>query len=461
MASGRACARKARQVSCPHSRRETIHDARPAKTHLAGGYAALATVAGRQRVSLSIPPCHAKSVTFPFRWSELRSDCQDRPWLHVVVQVGLGPGPGGDPPSEMVHRNFFYGGSRRPGEVARGREPRSGVEHEVTGVVHAHTRYSDGRGGLDQVAAAARRAGLDFLALADHNSLAARDAAGRHGAMTLLVGTEVSPPGNRDHYLVFGTEDVPDPNAPPAAVVTAVREAGGFGIVAHPDYGAAPRLRLPAYPWTDWDAPGIEAFELWTMLPDLVEGATSAAQVLAALAVPAAALRGPRPVTLARWDRAWAGGRGPVAVGAVDAHGIGLSYARSFATVRTNLWLAEPLPVDAAAATAAVVSALRQGLAYTVGVHLGDPRPLSFGVGDLGVPQPTVFRPGLIIHVAAARPALWELWGNGQLLGRRLGRRAAWPLPRPGVYRMVGRRPYLFRWRPWLFTNQLPVLAPR
>ena len=68
IASCRTRARKGKKVSCPHSRRAAIrYDARSAKIHLAQGYATLATVSGRQRVALSIPPCHAGRVDLPVR----------------------------------------------------------------------------------------------------------------------------------------------------------------------------------------------------------------------------------------------------------------------------------------------------------------------------------------------------------------------------------------------------------
>ena len=43
------------------------YDARSAKVHLAEGHATLATVAGRQGVALSIPPCHTGRVDLPVR----------------------------------------------------------------------------------------------------------------------------------------------------------------------------------------------------------------------------------------------------------------------------------------------------------------------------------------------------------------------------------------------------------
>ena len=88
IASCRARARKGRKASCPKSRRTAIrYDARSAKVRLADGYATLATVAGRQRVSLSIPPCHVERVNLAVRSSDLCVDRKGRLWLHVVVQA--------------------------------------------------------------------------------------------------------------------------------------------------------------------------------------------------------------------------------------------------------------------------------------------------------------------------------------------------------------------------------------
>ena len=100
VASCRARARKARKVSCPKSRRCAIrYDARSAKVQLAKGYATLASVAGRQRVSLSIPPCHAGRVDLPVRSSDLCVDRKGRLWLHVVVES---PEPQVQPTGEVV-----------------------------------------------------------------------------------------------------------------------------------------------------------------------------------------------------------------------------------------------------------------------------------------------------------------------------------------------------------------------
>ncbi len=73
------------------------------------------------------------------------------------------------------------------------------MPHDVTCVVHLHSRYSDGTGTVPQIARAGRRAGADVVILTDHNTLAARERGEErwYGAVLLLVGEEVSPTGDR------------------------------------------------------------------------------------------------------------------------------------------------------------------------------------------------------------------------------------------------------------------------
>src|SRR2546423_5024948 len=78
---------------------------------------------------------------------------------------------------------------------------------DVACVVHLHSVHSYGTGTVEQIAAAARRAGVDVVLLTDHDTLEARRRGeeGWHGPVLVCVGTEVSPPGH-DHYLAFGLE---------------------------------------------------------------------------------------------------------------------------------------------------------------------------------------------------------------------------------------------------------------
>src|SRR5438067_11421938 len=106
---------------------------------------------------------------------------------------------------------------------------------DVACVVHLHSVHSDGTGTVDQIAAAARRAGVDVVLLTDHDTLEARRRGeeGWHGDALVLVGEEVSPI-DRDHFLAFGVESEISRRLSGPEICDAVRAAGGFGFAAHP-----------------------------------------------------------------------------------------------------------------------------------------------------------------------------------------------------------------------------------
>ena len=105
----------------------------------------------------------------------------------------------------------------------------------VRGSVHVHTFRSDGTGTVDDVAAAARRAGLQFVVLTDHGD-GTRDPdppAYRSGVL-VIDAVEISTMGG--HYVALGLARAPYRLAgEPRYVVEDVARLGGFGIVAHPD----------------------------------------------------------------------------------------------------------------------------------------------------------------------------------------------------------------------------------
>ncbi|HUR35833.1 MAG TPA: hypothetical protein VM032_18645 [Vicinamibacterales bacterium] len=125
----------------------------------------------------------------------------------------------------------------------------------VRGLLHVHSRASDGRGTLDEIAIAAARAGLQFVVVTDHGDGTRRPEAPAYRAGVLLIdGVEISTRGG--HYVAIGLPQTPYALGGEAAdVVEDVRRLGGLGIAAHPD---SPKAGLR---WQDWGAP-IDGFEL-------------------------------------------------------------------------------------------------------------------------------------------------------------------------------------------------------
>lgn len=262
----------------------------------------------------------------------------------------------------------------------------------AVGAFHIHTDRSDGSGSPDEVAAAAARAGLDFIILTDHgDGTRAPDPPQYRSGVLVIDGVELSAQGG--HYIAVGMQPAPYPLRGQARdVVEDVRRLGGFGVVAHPD-SAKPELR-----WRDWEAPfdAVEWLNADSEWRD--EGAWRFARALARYPFrPAETLASllDRPTeTLSRWDTLTRK-RPVVALAGSDAHARAgwadeangyragwfvrvPSYAASFRTFSMRLTLGRPMGSDAAADAAAIMSALRAGSVYTAIDALAAPASLQF-----------------------------------------------------------------------------------
>jgi hypothetical protein len=234
---------------------------------------------------------------------------------------------------------------------------------------------SDGTGTVDEVAAAAARAGVQFVIFTDHGDGTREPLAPQYRSGVLCIdGVEISTEAG--HYVALGLPRTPYRLAgEPRDVVDDVRRFGGVGIVAHPD---SPK---PELAWQEWDLPidGLEWFNLDTEWRDESTARLALAMLHYALRpAPAigALVRADRPL-VARWDR-MARARRLVGVAAVDAHArVGAdagpggdlkirvpSYEASFDTARIAVELAAPLTRDPVTDAAAIVAALRQAKAY-------------------------------------------------------------------------------------------------
>lgn len=231
---------------------------------------------------------------------------------------------------------------------------------EVVGVVHVHTTHSDGALDIAGVVEEGHAAGLDFLLVTDHNTLAAKPEEGYHGDLLLIVGTEIST--DTGHVLAFGF-DPPAYRFPRRAldVLRDIHDLGGAAIVAHP---TSPRQGLE---WADPTLPGAWGIEI-------LNGDTQ----WRAAGVPRMLLSGllypfnpqyaltrlmTRPAAAQMWDELLA--RRPTAgiVGA-DAHTRLPSYEAVFRVARNHVILDAPLSGDDARDAATVTDALARGRAF-------------------------------------------------------------------------------------------------
>jgi hypothetical protein len=267
----------------------------------------------------------------------------------------------------------------------------AGFTAPTRGAIHIHTRRSDGTGTVEDVAAAAERAGLRFIVLTDHgDGTLPPELPVYRGGVLVIDAVEISTEGG--HVVALGMSPAPYPlGGESRDAVDDIKRLGGFAIAAHP---ASPK---PDLQWTDWSVPvdGLEWINGDSEWRD--ESLVSLARAL--FTYPgrtreslATLLDYPEEL-MKRWD-ALNARRPVVAVAAADAHAriglrnLGEPYESrallplpSYETLFRTFSIAIPdlaLTGEADADARSVLDAIRHGRLYSTIDALASPGALSF-----------------------------------------------------------------------------------
>ena len=349
--------------------------------------------------------------------------------------------------------------------------------YDYTGVIHFHSSYSfDGRVDVERILKAAGETGLDFLMLTDHSTLGAkRDGKeGWHGRVLLIVGQEISPRFN--HYLAFGVDeeivvDKEDEQIPPHDYMEQVHKRGGIGFIAHPDHEGAEMFHVKHFPWKDWSVAGYTGMGIWDFMTDWQSSLRSIPRALAGYLLPAYVLRGPRTVTLERWDRLNTE-RKVVGIGELDNHdtpytvgGITLGifpFRRAFRFVRTHLLLDAPLSGRMEEDKERLLGALAGGRAYIAMEYFrtakGFSLILSDGDREVTMGDALALRGKGRLRVRVPHPGRIRIIHDGRLYGDTTGTEMECAVTQRGLYRAEVSTRVRGKARPWIFSNPVYVV---
>ena len=346
------------------------------------------------------------------------------------------------------------------------------------GAIHVHTVASDGGGTLDEVAAAARVTGLDFLTITDHNVWAMPAPAYMDGRL-MVLGEEARVPSG--HILVIGGDDPEERRARRAGAEeqgsplgSSVPAGAGLRIVAHPEG--------PGEPWRDWDPAGFDALEIWNwdteLRDDGLDDWPRALLLLPAEPVSAMLELVDRPTaTLERWDRLLSEGHRVPGVCSVDAHSkvpvteeLALpfpAYRDLFSLARQHVLLGAEPTGDAVHDAALVTEALRFGRSFCAFDGIADAS--GFSAEATSLDESVTFGGELPWEAGAVRitasvpdisaPTIVRLYRDGSLVSEGWGPAYdSGVLPAPGVYRLEIYVELRRGQVPWIFTN--PIWVP-
>ncbi len=341
---------------------------------------------------------------------------------------------------------------------------------ECVGVIHVHSRFSDGSAGVEEILDVARRSALDFVLLSDHDTTAARREgwAGFHPAseegrrgVTLIVGAEITP---RDaaHCIVIGVEDcLGFARMPQDVYINKAVEVGGYITVAHPEGKMRPELGIGQKAWTSWEHPGIQAVEIWNYMHNWVARlqAWRLNEFHRFLRQPHNEISGPETDVLRVWDRV-AQKRRLSGIGGLDCHARRLPFAgvvmfpyeEMFRVIRTHVFL----PVAAERSERDYLDAIRAAHCFFANDYLADSRGTRFwaecGCGarvengdEHGCGASAVLR------LSLPESAEIRVVHNGRSLATMRDTSIEVSAPERGVYRVEA----WLNGRPWIFTNHI------
>ena len=348
----------------------------------------------------------------------------------------------------------------------------------IRGAIHIHTKRSDGSGTPELVAAAAARAGLQFIVLTDHgDGMRTPLRPAYHSGVLVVDCVEIS--GDDGHVVVLGLPKTPYPlGGEVRDIVDDVARMGAMSVAAHPG-SPKPNLR-----WTEWTSPfsGLEWLngdsesrdEGWSIARTLLTYPFSAAPSLAKM------LDRPEEI-LRRWD-ALTARRRVVGLAGTDAHArldvrgdesgsrLALLPIPGYEPMFKTFSVTVPgitLTRDAVKDAVALLDAIRAGRVYTAIDALATPAAVSFSAvrGAAAWPMGQLVPPAdgqIELRIDSNAPANSRivLLKNGDPTATVIGRSLRQSVPAsPAVYRVEiqapgapGQPPI-----PWVVTNPIYV----
>ncbi len=341
---------------------------------------------------------------------------------------------------------------------------------ELRGAIHLHTTFSDGGSSYPVLIEAAREAGLDYLVVTDHATMAGRDAGfeGFSSGLFVCVGYEHNDSVNHNHYLALGCDTVVSYHDSPQRYIDMIKAQGGIGFIAHPIETRNYFEKYPPYPWTEWDVSGFDGVELWNQMSDWLENLKSRLHFVR-LFYPRRFLVDIKKELLDRWDSINKT-RFVSGIGGVDAHTMKIAFGPFAMTIfpikvelkgiRTHVYVQRPLPSnDAPGAKAILLAALKNGNGFVSNYRRGDAKGTRIVLIDK---QGRVLPPGLWgaapelparLVVSLPEKAQIRFFRNGESFFVRNGKEAEAAISTKGVYRIE-----VFKGKfAWIYSNPFPV----
>ena len=343
---------------------------------------------------------------------------------------------------------------------------------EYSGAIHVHSNYSDGTGTVKEIMKSAEEAELDYLILTDHNTLRAKREGfeGLYNNTFLMVGYEINDKENKNHCLVFGTNDTLPTRTTAAEYLKIIKSQHGVTFIAHPVEKRSYSKEYPPYPWTEWNTDLFDGIEIWNHMSEWMEQMNEQNRYDLFLH-PLKSIKAPNHETLEIWDEINLRRKAP-ALGGVDAHAHKLNvlgffevevfpYKVLFKSIRTHILLSHTFQNiysehGAEGVSAEIRTALKEGRSFVSNFSVADAKGFKFVLKNDGKEYLTGeniphFDNAVIYVRIPVKGAELRLIKNGVSAGEYSGEEIRIGISEPGIYRA---EVYLNN-RAWIFSNHL------
>ncbi|OGH98507.1 MAG: hypothetical protein A2104_05275 [Candidatus Melainabacteria bacterium GWF2_32_7] len=344
------------------------------------------------------------------------------------------------------------------------------MNYTYIGALHIHSNYSDGTASIKSIAEAAKKAGLSWIIITDHDKLIGLDNGeeGWYDGVAVLIGEEIST-GDCNHYLALNINQEIKDEINPENFINEVKKQNGIGFVAHPDESLNRKNDYKPLRWQDWNIKGFHGLEIWNHLSDWVDNYDPKNPVYCYFNKDKI-LTGPTAKTIKWWDDLNNSNANIVpAIGGLDVHAIdhkfwGINfqifpYYDSFKTLANYLYLDKKLSNDFDEAKEQIYNALKQGNNTIINrVWNRDKEEFCFCLKN----KETCAVPGNAInldndaHLVIRVPgkARIRLIYNGQIIKELEGKEIIHKDVQKGKYRVE----VYCKNRPWIFSNPILVI---
>lgn len=342
--------------------------------------------------------------------------------------------------------------------------------YELAGVIHIHTEYSDGSVTYKELRSTARDVKLDYLVVTDHMTLKAKDEGeeGFFDGVYTLIGYEHNDVHEKNHYLALGCSKVVSEQEDVNRYVSAIKEQGGIGFMAHPAEKRNYFKQYPSYPWTNWDIEGIDGIEIWNQMSEWVENLKNWFSFVRILYPRRFHRRAPEKVLL-NWDRINQK-RFIAGIGGVDAHTfihkfLGITFhvfplKVELKGIRNYIYLSEdPEENDFEQNKKNILNSLKNGHGYIGYYRRGDASgtliQLVDAKGKMYLPGRNFDMPKLPAQLKVSIPENAEIrcLKNGNIYDSKIGEDASFNIEEQGLYRIE-----VYKGRDtWIYSNPFPV----